>query len=147
MHLFGGVCAFALLLHYGVCEKVSILTYVEWFLMAILGSLFPDVDICSVSQRFFYTVAIVLIVFLFLIGHWMSGAIFSVVSLIPIIVRHRGIFHSWLFLLGLLIAILTFLYKLFPAYKPMFFWDLLFFGVGILSHLIFDFKHKIFTKK
>ena len=147
IHMLGGVCGFAILLHYGVSEQVSLLTYFEWMLFAILGSLFPDVDICSISQRFFYTIALFLIAALFLFGNWFVGAILSFLSFLPLIVKHRGIFHKLWFLGPLVFMCMFFLNKSFPYFKPMIFWDFLFFSVGLLSHIIFDFKHRLFIRR
>jgi len=58
-HLVGGTVAYGLLF-FGlvgvVVKQPSMLTAGEWLLFALAGSLFPDIDIKSKGQKYFYYV-------------------------------------------------------------------------------------------
>jgi hypothetical protein len=138
-HLAGGVVVYACLLY--VVKNSLILSVskaLEWLLCSLLGSLFPDIDTKSKGQLLFYQ-CLLLIMMLFLWQKkYMLMAYMSIISLVPLVVKHRGIFHSvWLWL-GIIGSILFYAYGTFPAYGTALFFDSIFFMGGIISHLILD---------
>ena len=64
------------------------------FLSTILMSLFPDLDVASVSQRWFYRVIFVLLIALYLTDQMEGFVILTFLSFLPLIDKHRGWTHS-----------------------------------------------------
>jgi len=140
-HLLGGAAAGGILLSLLSCCDVvhpTLLCGVEWLLASFLGSLFPDIDIKSKGQKVFYWVLLGLFVYLYIGKKLMMLGLFSIIGITPMLVRHRGLFHKWWFvvLLPLLLAIVTGHY--YPHYQYALLFDATFFVAGALSHLILD---------
>ncbi len=140
-HLLGGAAAAGLLLSALSCLGIVVptpLCGIEWILACLAGSLFPDVDIKSKGQKLFYWILFGLFVYLYIRKKLMMLGLFSIIGILPMLVRHRGLFHKWWFIVGVpfLLAALTSHY--FPQYKNALFFDALFFVVGALSHLLLD---------
>lgn len=65
------------------------------FVIALLFGLWPDVDIKSRSQQFFYTVLFVLNASLILfLQRYLEAAVLGLFAMLPILSRHRGWTHS-----------------------------------------------------
>jgi len=141
-HIFGGMVAFGLLWLVLQGYKSSPSTSFEWLFFAILGSLFPDVDITSKGQKVFFRILALLFIYYFFHQNIINLSFIGGISLFPLLVRHRGIFHRVWFisLLGLVIIIWT--YICFPRYIYIIFWDVLFFIAGAISHIWLDFGVK-----
>lgn len=139
MHIFGGSLIYALLLYlatYWMMPSAS--GAFEWFCFAMLGALFPDIDIKSKGQKLFYRFFGVLLIFLAVQGRFELAAVFGIIVLVPMVVRHRGLFHEpwFLVVLPLVIAGATSLY--FPSFQQPLFIDAFFFIVGAWSHIVLD---------
>src|SRR3989338_854106 len=68
-----------------------------WFMSTILGALFPDVDIKSKGHMLFYEVVVVALFFTWLKAEHSFFVVITFLSLLPLLVRHRGLFHAWWF--------------------------------------------------
>ncbi len=137
-HLLGGAAAFGVTFAIiGSC-CASRLTAGEWLLCSLLGSLFPDVDIKSKGQKVFYSILLVVLIVLIIKQRLDLLAGLSLCAVVPLIVRHRGIFHNPLFVAALPFTVWFLLQTVFPDYKHILFYDTLFFVVGAISHLILD---------
>ena len=137
MHLLGGACAFGLLL--SVAPKISSnVLYLEWFFFALAGALFPDIDTTSKGQKWFYIFFMILIGLCIFFMKWFLCAILALLLCVPIISRHRGLFHRWYFITILCIGFLVALKIYAPNYENNFCWDLYFFAAGAYSHLLLD---------
>lgn len=136
MHLLGGACVFGLLML--VAPKVSNTTFLEWGLFALAGSLFPDIDTTSKGQKLFYILFMILIGFCIFFKRWLLCAAFALLLCVPIISRHRGLFHKWYFVTIFSVCSFIALKINAPAYLPALCWDLCFFTAGAYSHLLLD---------
>lgn len=138
-HIAGAVVAFSLMLlvvtHY---YQVSFLTSLQWFLITVAGALFPDVDIKSKGQGIFYRILFLILLFLYIRGQWRLGAALGVIGMIPLLVRHRGLFHKPLFIIVLAGGLVFFGSSWWPCYTALFTFNACFFITGALSHIFLD---------
>jgi LexA-binding, inner membrane-associated putative hydrolase len=139
-HLSGGLVLFVsclLLVKQYYCP--SLCTIIEWLSCTLLGSVFPDIDVKSKGQKWFYWLLLVLFLYLFACRSYFILSIFGIIALVPMLVRHRGLFHkAWFILLiGATIVMLT--AAVAPSYVTRVSFDLFFFLIGAFSHLWLDF--------
>ena len=138
-HLAGGIFVYLLGIYLIIQSQTPNFTIgLEWFLFTLAGSLFPDVDIKSKGQKLFYLIMLILMVILLLNNQTQALVIVAVLSVMPLLVRHRGIFHRLWFviLIPLLAAWILCLY--FPTCEKTIMYDCLFFILGAISHLWLD---------
>ncbi|MFC1870777.1 metal-dependent hydrolase [Candidatus Dependentiae bacterium] len=138
-HLAGGAIVFAATL---VCivpyAQPTVLTAGEWLLFALAGSLFPDIDIKSKGQKYFYWMILLLLLILTYTKRFIPLAIISILSTIPLISKHRGLFHrAWFVIVGPL-ALWYVMSLHYPFVKTALLLDMTFFIAGALSHLWLD---------
>lgn len=149
-HLVGGIIAFGLLF-FGMISAIvpgaSHLTIMEWLLFALAGSLFPDVDVKSKGQKYFYYVVLVCFIVLTMRQQLEMLTCFSFMVITPMLARHRGIFHSPRFVI--IVPLLTWMMiaASMPQLATQFFFDTVFFITGALSHLWLDFGTRQFLSK
>lgn len=113
-----------------------------WFIACIAGSLFPDIDVKSKGQKFFYCIMAPFYLFFFAQGNLILCFFVGLTALIPILCNHRGLFHSLWF-----IALFTGLWSMailqwLPSYENQVVMATIFFLCGALSHLLLDFGFK-----
>lgn len=139
----GGSVAYGLLLFllksYCVIE-VSTITMCEWFLCTIAGSLFPDVDVKSKGQKYFYYFVLMILILLLINQKHTLFVCCSLVSITPMLVRHRGIFHQLRFIVATSSVLWLFLSALWPTIAYHIFCDLIFFNAGAASHIMLDYR-------
>lgn len=138
-HLSGGFFIYLLVLyvilnHY----SITMATGLEWLLFTLAGSLFPDIDVKSKGQKLFYTIALFLSVLLLVFEHFQALIILGFLCLVPILVRHRGIFHRLWFVILVPTLIAIFLCSYMPHCNRIILFDTFFFIVGAVSHLWLD---------
>ncbi len=150
-HLVGGIIAFGLfflgLMGLVIIQQPSHLMIVEWLVCTLAGALFPDIDVKSKGQKYFYYVVLVGVVVLAYQQQFQMLTCFSVVMITPMLVKHRGIFHSPRFVIGVPLIVWIVVAALLPQQASRFFIDTLFFIVGALSHLWLDFGTRQFLWK
>ena len=56
-------------------------------------SLFPDFDTASIPQRWFYRIAIISFIFLYSAQEYQVLAVFAILSITPLLHKHRGWTH------------------------------------------------------
>lgn len=137
-HLVGGVAIYGLGLYALQSFNPTYATMAEWLLFALAGSLFPDIDIKSKGQKVFYRFLLIIFGILLLQGRFQLFILISILSVVPMIVRHRGLFHKlWFVILfpGLVTLVLS---AYFPAYATILLYDASFFIAGAISHLWLD---------
>ena len=140
-HLGGGIVVYGITL-YAISQYVSpsFSTMIEWLVFCLAGALFPDIDIKSKGQRLFYFIMLCVMGYFILMGHHDLLVLLGLMAVIPLIARHRGLFHRLWFVivaptcLAGLICIFWF-----PACSEIIFYDGLFFVVGAVSHLWLDY--------
>src|SRR3990167_3017657 len=115
-------------------------TSLEWLGCALFGALFPDIDIKSKIQIKLTSLLILIL------KKYKLALILALVSLFPVLAKHRTIFHSPVFILFLasLVAISTAIYQ--PVLLTRVILDLLFFVIGAFSHIYLDMGLKRFIK-
>lgn len=137
-HLAGGLITYACGLFLLSSFNPSFATMSEWLLCVLAGSLFPDVDIKSKGQKLLYRFLFILFFFLVITQRYQMLIFISILAVVPMIVRHRGLFHKLWFvtLLPFLFAFCITIY--FPDYQSIILYDVLFFIAGAISHLWLD---------
>ncbi len=139
VHLAGGSVAFAVALVLIVpYSHPTALTAGEWLLFALAGSLFPDIDIKSKGQKYFYWMIFLLLLILAYTQRFIPMAIISIMSTIPLLAKHRGLFHRGWFVIGAPLGIWYVMALQYPAIKMALLYDMTFFIAGALSHLYLD---------
>ena len=138
-HLVGGAAVYVLSLCciIGVV-KPSLLMASEWLIFTLAGALFPDVDIKSKGQKYFYFVVLFFFIAFAAQQKFEMLACCSFIVMVPMLVRHRGIFHNPLFVIAVPLCVWGIISSLKPALSQRFFVDVLFFIVGALSHIWLD---------
>ncbi|HLB93640.1 MAG TPA: metal-dependent hydrolase [Candidatus Babeliales bacterium] len=121
-------------------------TSLEWLGCALFGALFPDIDIKSKIQIKLTSLLILVLTVLVILKKYKLALILALVSLFPVLAKHRTIFHSPVFILFLasLVAISTAIYQ--PVLLTRVILDLLFFVIGAFSHIYLDMGLKRFIK-
>lgn len=144
-HLGGGVLAFVGLYYLLSClhstssyAHPSFCKLVEWLTCTLLGALFPDIDIKSKGQKLFYWALFPLVVSLFICQRYTHLFVISSIALLPMMTRHRGLFHKLWFIMLITALFVILLTTWFPAYTKTILFDTLFFIVGVISHLWLD---------
>lgn len=137
-HLAGGVVAFGLVMFVLVLEQPTLSTGAEWLACALVGALFPDIDTKSKGQKWLYRLMLLIFAFLFIKQRFELIALMSLMLMVPLVVRHRGLTHKLWFIVALPTAAALFAAARLPQYADLFFWDALFFIAGAVSHLWLD---------
>lgn len=136
-HLVGGVFTYALII-FIIGTVPSVVTAVEWLFFTLAGALFPDVDIKSKGQKYFYYGVFALFCLLAYQGCFYHISCCSFIVLTPMLVKHRGIFHRTWFVIAIPILIWMGISISFPHLSQQLFCNTLFFIIGALSHLFLD---------
>jgi LexA-binding, inner membrane-associated putative hydrolase len=121
-------------------HHVKFPTLVEWLLCALLGGLFPDIDIKSKGQRIFYGLIAGILTLLIYEHYYYSACLLGAVSFLPLFVSHRGLFHQAWFIVTLAITLFGGASFCIPLERSRWAYDILFFLGGALSHLLLDKK-------
>jgi len=106
---------------------------------AVAGALFPDIDIKSKGQRFFFSIMAPLYIFLFMREQYALCGSVALVALLPTFVSHRGIFHRSWFILAIACMSGIAITSIFPAHREFIKIGTIVFIFGALSHLLLDF--------
>ncbi len=123
-------------------DAQSMLTNWQWvsglFVTAILFGLWPDVDTNSKAQDIFFGFAFIMNVILIVRGRFEASAYLGLISMTPIIAKHRGWTHKkWAMLIvPLPILIVPYLYQSNKLMVGIAFY--LSAVIGYFSHLLLD---------
>jgi membrane-bound metal-dependent hydrolase YbcI (DUF457 family) len=137
-HLVGGIIFYSFILFFIPTPFASLMTKGEWLLFTLAGSLFPDIDIKSKGQKFFYLILLCLTLFLCAQQYLRAVVGCAIVACLPVLVKHRGIFHSLWFIMGLNGAVLGVIACYYPLYIKIALYDSGFFMLGAFSHILLD---------
>jgi membrane-bound metal-dependent hydrolase YbcI (DUF457 family) len=137
-HLIGGGVTYFILLYFLSVYNPDASLMAQGLLFCLVGALFPDIDIKSMGQKYFYIALTVFLSFCLLYGYYSWFVALTFVSIIPLLVRHRGIFHSLFFIcfLSAMSIIAVLMYK--TKYGPLAVSNALFFIAGAWSHILLD---------
>jgi len=138
-HLAGGTVAYSVLFLL-LCNSIkpSFITAGEWLVCTLAGALFPDIDIKSKGQKYFYRIVLLLFIVLIIQNQLKLLAGCSVIATIPMLARHRGLFHRMWFIVSLPLVIWICVALISPQLSTIVFFDAIFFLAGALSHLWLD---------
>lgn len=139
-HLIAGLSAAAIISY--SCASFSLLSTTEMLMISaatIFGSLFPDMDTKSIIQLWTYRVIALALLLLYIHNITALLIIIPIAMMLPLVVRHRGIFHQIWFLT----AIAGIVYMLLPCIITVSLcvrWGISFgFLTGAMIHLLLDY--------
>jgi hypothetical protein len=138
-HLFVGFLAYILGIYLILfLGPISWERKIELLMYTLIGALFPDIDTKSKIQRVMYIMFFILLVLLAYTKQYVAATATGILACIPLMVHHRSLFHSMLFLtfLGATAVVATKIY--YPAYTMVMLYNTLFFLAGVFSHLWAD---------
>lgn len=138
VHLVGGFLTYLGILQVIKQYDPSPLTIVQGLLFCLLGALFPDIDVKSKGQQIFYSMLAGLLIFLLYQQQYCLFASMSFIGIIPILVRHRGIFHYIWFLLLLALGITYVIHGWCGYWSHVMIHNAWFFCAGAISHVVLD---------
>lgn len=137
-HLVGGVLAYLGMLQLIKYAQPNIHVIVQGLIFCLLGSLFPDIDVKSKGQKLFYTILLIFLCYCLLVYLWDIFIVVTFLGIMPLLVRHRGIFHEIWFLLFLILGLFLFLTSCNTRCGSLLLSNCSFFFAGCLSHLFLD---------
>lgn len=138
-HLAGGAIAFGVLFiaMYPLCPHPT--SAFLWFACSCAGSLFPDIDVKSKGQHYAYWFLLVIFSILIFLNKLRLLAFLSVLSLTPMLTKHRGFFHRISSVIGIPLISWLIIGSMKPLWIKPFFFYTFFFIAGAISHLWLDF--------
>ncbi len=141
-HLMGGAAAFgATFAATGIAQLMPAgdpYTILSCFACAMAGSLFPDIDIKSKGQNLFYWLLLGLLLYFFYKKEFVTLAYVAIVATLPMLVKHRGVFHNMWFLIAALGTLSYVLMGYLPNHDQKIILHMIFFVAGAISHLWLD---------
>jgi hypothetical protein len=138
-HLLGGIVVYGIVLYAIAAYQPTFLSACEWFICALLGSLFPDIDTKSKGQKLFYQIIVLAALAVWWQQRFTVLAIICITAFLPLLVHHRGLTHRVWFVGVLACVVIGYAHLyLSPAAARMLTFDMLFFVAGVLSHLCLD---------
>ena len=84
------------------------------FAVTLFMALFPDLDTASIAQRWFYRIALIVVIWLYLEGQFLILYLFTLTSFLPLLHQHRGWTH-WLATPWVLSVLMAFYYEFHQA--------------------------------
>lgn len=63
--------------------------------ICLLFGLWPDIDIYSKGQKIFYTIFFAIDIYLIYTEEFKAAAYFGLITILPILSKHRGWTHTW----------------------------------------------------
>ena len=95
-HLIGGFVFILVLLHTitHYFYRPDLLDLILYIAIGLMFAVWPDVDIKSIGQKFFYIVFFMVDLFLIFSEEYKIAAYFGLMVILPILAKHRGWTHS-----------------------------------------------------
>lgn len=137
-HLVGGLITYIGLMYLLQPIPPTPLSPFWWLLLTLAGALFPDIDTKSKGQFWFSWLMIIIMILLLMHQHYAAAATIGIASMVPMLSKHRGIFHNLWFVIAVS-GIATFMIN--QCLKPHIYlcsYDMVFFIAGAWSHIILD---------
>lgn len=138
-HLVGGMVLYGISIYLLRSFCGSVFVAAEWLIFALVGSLFPDLDTKSKGQGYLYQILLIAMIILAIQRKFLIMTFLSIAAFIPIIARHRGLFHSLAFIVAFSVTIALVVLFYSPEYKYVVMFDAIFFIIGAFSHLSMDY--------
>lgn len=138
VHLIGGLVTYLMLLQPIKHMQISGFVVVQGLLFCLLGALFPDIDVKSKGQKIFYSILLGLLLLLLYKKMYCLFAVMSLLGIIPILVRHRGIFHHIWFLFSMAVLMSWAVKSWCGNLEQTMLYNCWFFFAGSVSHVVLD---------
>ena len=137
-HLVGGLVTYIVILQ--LCKNMHLSGFmiIQGLVFCLLGALFPDIDVKSKGQKVFYSMLLLLLCFLLYKKMYCLFAVMSLLGIIPILVRHRGIFHHIWFLFSMAVLSTLAIKNWCGTIENMMLYNCWFFFAGTVSHVVLD---------
>jgi membrane-bound metal-dependent hydrolase YbcI (DUF457 family) len=141
-HLIGGLISFALVIGlaalYMPIFNIPTSLIPMAFTLSLIGSIFPDIDVPSKMQKWFFIASFNGVLIALLTNHYHIFALLGICILFVAFLTHRTITHKPAFLL--IFSLIPTLYASYttPEYTYTAFALYLYFTSGCLSHILFD---------
>ncbi len=141
-HLIGGLISFALVIRlaalYMPIFNISTSLVPIAFALSMIGSIFPDIDVPSKMQKWFFIASFGGVLITLLTKHYHLFALIGICILFVAFLTHRTITHKPAFLV--MFSLIPALYACYstPEYTYTAFALYLYFTTGCLSHVLFD---------
>lgn len=137
-HIAGGMITYLTILQCIKYTNPNVHVIIQGLIFCLLGSLFPDVDVKSKGQKIFYTLLLLALLYCLFVYRWDLFIVLSLLGTVPLLVRHRGIFHQIWFLFCLTALIVLITRSRYGQYQNIFLSNGFFFFMGSLSHVLLD---------
>lgn len=137
-HLIGGTITYLAILQYIQPMQPSASIIASGFIFCIIGSLFPDVDIKSKGQKLFYTLTLCGLCYFLYYERTDLFIGLSLVATVPLLVKHRGLFHKLWFLIFISITTGLLIGSFHADFSVWAMQNALFFLAGAISHILLD---------
>ena len=115
--------------------------------VCLIGSLFPDIDTKSKIQKYIYFMILALSIYLMFNGLQYEASLLTTISLLPLIVSHRGLLHRLWFIIMCLGIGNYFCYLNQACWFKNCLYLSIFFLIGVISHIWLDMGWKKLFKK
>jgi membrane-bound metal-dependent hydrolase YbcI (DUF457 family) len=137
-HLIGGTVTYLIILQYLKSIPMQPSIIASGFVFCLVGSLFPDIDIKSKGQKLCYSLALfVLCCFLYYERTDLFIGL-SLLATVPLLVKHRGLFHQLWFLIFISISTGLVIGSFHANFSAWAMKNALFFLAGAISHIVLD---------
>ena len=137
-HLIGGTITYLMILQYLKSIPMQPSVIISGFVFCLVGSLFPDVDIKSKGQKLFYSCALVILCCFLYYERTDLFIGLSLLATVPLLVKHRGIFHQLWFLIFISISTGLVIGSFHANFSAWAMKNSLFFLAGAISHIVLD---------
>jgi len=137
-HLIGGAVTYLAILQCIKSVQPSVSVIVSGFVFCIIGSLFPDIDIKSKGQKLFYSLALVVLCCFLYYERTDLFIGLSLLAIVPLLVKHRGLFHQLWFLIFISITTGLVIGSFHSDFSAWAMKNSLFFLAGAISHIVLD---------
>ncbi len=138
VHLIGGLVTYLGILQLIKYSEPTIHTIIQGLIFCLLGALFPDIDVKSKGQKVFYTLLLFFLIYLVVVQNYCLFVSVSFLGVVPILVRHRGVFHHIWFLLTIALVATLGVKSMCGSYENIMMANCWFFFAGSVSHVLLD---------
>ena len=95
-HIWGGF-VFVIIFIYTITNyfyQPALIEVVIYFALACMFSVWPDIDIKSYGQKFFYIIFFITDLFFIINEEYKIASYFGLIIILPVLAKHRGWTHS-----------------------------------------------------
>jgi len=147
-HLATGILIWGSLTYtcHALGHPVAFIYYPLMLTFCLVGSIFPDIDTASKMQRMFLLLLLVCLPIALLTYHTKAFIGLASALFVALLVRHRTLTHSVIFLLLLTAGATWTIAHHYPFLETPSYYGALFFASGALSHVALDLAMSAFKQ-